>query len=146
MGSHCSILFLPSPPPFVDHGDLLAHHPLKESLHSEGVLELSKMCCFAVSQLLMLGKSIISNASKVPDEDGDEDSADIDWPDDSFEKAKIIRTKVQSMTGFVEAVSNSFITEELWQRYPSSRDQTTIESIMTCKYPSIPLDGSSSPC
>jgi hypothetical protein len=65
------------------------------------------MCCFAVSQLLMLGKSIISNANKVQDEDADEN---IDWPEDSIEKAKIIRAKAQSMTGYVEAVSNSFIT------------------------------------
>lgn len=71
---------------------------------------LSEMCCFAVSQLLLLGKSILSNASKVQDEDADEDIANIDWPDDSVEKAKIIRTKAQSMTGYVEAVSNSFIT------------------------------------
>lgn len=68
------------------------------------------MCCFAVSQLLMLGKSILSNAGKVQDEDADEDIANIDWPEDSVEKAKIIRSKAQSMTGYVEAVSNSFIT------------------------------------
>ncbi|KAK4562332.1 hypothetical protein RGQ29_004997 [Quercus rubra] len=30
-----------------------------------------------------------------------------------------------------------YVTEELWQRLPSSRDQTAIESIMMCKYPSI---------
>ena len=65
------------------------------------------MCCFAVSQLLLLGKSIISNANKVED---DEDTMNIDWPEDSVEKAKIIRTKAQSMTANVEAVSNSFIT------------------------------------
>lgn len=67
------------------------------------------MCCFAVSQLLLLGKSIISNANKV-EEDGDEDMMNIEWPEDSVEKAKIIRTKAQLMTGKVEAVSNSFIT------------------------------------
>lgn len=67
------------------------------------------MCCFAVSQLLLLGKSIISNANKV-EEDADEDMMNIEWPEDSVEKAKIIRTKAQSMTGNVEAVSNSFIT------------------------------------
>ena len=71
---------------------------------------LSEMCCFAVSQLLMLGKSILSNAGKVQDEDADEDIANIDWPEDSVEKAKIIRSKAQSMTGYVEAISNSFIT------------------------------------
>lgn len=67
------------------------------------------MCCFAVSQLLSFGKSIISNANKV-EGDADEDMVDIDWPEDSVEKAKIIRMKAQSMTGNVEAVSNSFIT------------------------------------
>ena len=30
-----------------------------------------------------------------------------------------------------------YVTEELWQRLPSSKDRTTIESIMICKYPSI---------
>lgn len=74
------------------------------------VQRLSEMCCSAVSQLLMLGKSIISNTNKVQDEDADGDMMNIDWPEDSVEKAKIIRTKAQSMTGYVEAVSNSFIT------------------------------------
>lgn len=68
------------------------------------------MCCVAVSQLLLLGKSIISNASKIQDGDADSDALNIDWPEDSVEKAKIIRTKVQSMTAYLEAVSNSFIT------------------------------------
>lgn len=68
------------------------------------------MCCFAVSQLLILGKSIISNTNKIQDEDADTDILNIDWPEDSVEKAKIIRTKAQSMTGYVEAVSSSFIT------------------------------------
>lgn len=76
-----------------------------ESLHSEGVHRLSEMCCFAVSQVLMLGKSVISSANKVEDED-----LKIDWPEDSIEKAMIIRTRVQSMTVNVEAVSSSFIT------------------------------------
>ncbi|KAL5858063.1 hypothetical protein ACOSQ3_005521 [Xanthoceras sorbifolium] len=81
-----------------------------ESLHSEGVHRISEMCCFAVSQLLMLGKSIISSTNKVQDEDADGDMLNIDWPEDSVEKAKIIRTKAQSMTSYVEVVSNSFIT------------------------------------
>ncbi|EXB63670.1 hypothetical protein L484_027013 [Morus notabilis] len=80
-----------------------------ESLHSEGVHRLSEMCCSAVSQLLMLGKSIISGANK-DQEDADADVLNIDWPEDSVEKAKIIRSKAQLMTGYVEAVSNSFIT------------------------------------
>lgn len=71
---------------------------------------LSEMCCSAVSQLLMLGKSVISNANKVQQEDADGDIVDIDWPEDSVEKAKVMRTKARSMAGYVEAVSNSFIT------------------------------------
>ncbi|CAH8387119.1 unnamed protein product [Eruca vesicaria subsp. sativa] len=35
-----------------------------ESLHSEGVHRLSEMCCFAVTHLLILGKSMISHATK----------------------------------------------------------------------------------
>ncbi|XP_022727073.1 uncharacterized protein LOC111282998 [Durio zibethinus] len=81
-----------------------------ELLHSEGVHRLSEMCCFAVSQLLMLGKSVISSANKVQDEDADGNMMNIDWPEDSVEKAKLIRVKAQSMTGYVEAVSSSFIT------------------------------------
>lgn len=69
------------------------------------------MCCFAVSQLLILGKSIISKTNKGSnDEAADEDLVQIDWPEDSLEKAKFIRTKAQSMTEKVDAVSHSFIT------------------------------------
>ena len=67
------------------------------------------MCCSAVSQLLMIGKSVISNADKAPDTDAD-DIVKIDWPEDAIEKAKVIRIRVQSMTGKVDEVSNSFIT------------------------------------
>ncbi|XVE66894.1 hypothetical protein DITRI_Ditri08aG0116600 [Diplodiscus trichospermus] len=81
-----------------------------ESLHSEGVHRLSELCCFAVSQLLMLGKSVISSANKVQDKNPDGDMMNIDWPEDSVEKAKLIRVKAQSMTGFLEAVSSSFST------------------------------------
>ncbi|KAM1862822.1 hypothetical protein ACFX14_003236 [Malus domestica] len=81
-----------------------------ESLHSEGVHRLSELCCSAVSQLLMLGKSIISSANKTQAEDVDADLENIDWPEDSVEKAKIIRSKTQTMTGYVEAVSSSFVT------------------------------------
>ncbi|KAF3435679.1 hypothetical protein FNV43_RR22770 [Rhamnella rubrinervis] len=80
-----------------------------ESIHSEGVHRLSEMCCSAVSHLMILGKSVISSANKIQ-EDADTDLVNIDWPEDSVEKAKIIRSKAQSMTGYVEAVSNSFIT------------------------------------
>ncbi|KAL0356781.1 UNVERIFIED_CONTAM: hypothetical protein Scaly_1363800 [Sesamum calycinum] len=81
-----------------------------DTLHSEGVHRLSEMCCFAVTQLLMLGKSIISSASKVQDQEIEEETMKIDWPVDSVERAKIIRTKAKSMTGNMEAVFNSFIT------------------------------------
>ncbi|XP_061376317.1 uncharacterized protein LOC133318343 [Gastrolobium bilobum] len=81
-----------------------------ESLHSEGVHRLSEMCCFAVSQLLMLGKSIISRANKSEDEEADDNKANIEWPEDVSAKAKIIRINAQTMIGYVEAVSNSFIT------------------------------------
>ncbi|KAF6177039.1 hypothetical protein GIB67_015914 [Kingdonia uniflora] len=77
-----------------------------ETIHSEGVHRLSELCCLAVSQLLMLGKSIISNINKAQNEE----VVKIDWPEDSAAKAKIIRSKAQSMAGDVEAVSNSFIT------------------------------------
>ncbi|MQL75913.1 hypothetical protein Taro_008292 [Colocasia esculenta] len=80
-----------------------------ETLHSEGVHRLSELCCYAVSQVLMLGKSVISNVNKTHGEEVD-DNIEIDWPEDSVSKAKIIRLKAQSMTGDVEAVSNSFIT------------------------------------
>ncbi|GAB2246689.1 hypothetical protein Droror1_Dr00006571 [Drosera rotundifolia] len=81
-----------------------------ESLHSEGVHRLTEICCVAVSQLLMLGKSIISNANKHQEEDSSGDFLNISWPVDSLEKAWIVRTRAQSMTVSVEAVSNSFIT------------------------------------
>ncbi|KAJ6716684.1 BAT2 DOMAIN PROTEIN [Salix koriyanagi] len=81
-----------------------------ETLHSEGVHRLSEMCCSAMSQLLMLGKSVIFNCNKAQQEETDGDIVDIDWPEDSVEKAKMMRTKARSMTGYVEAVSNSFIT------------------------------------
>ena len=68
------------------------------------------LCCFAVSQLLIFGKSIISTANKAKNEDGDEQSVNIEWPEDVVEKAKMIRVNVQTMIGYVESVSNSFIT------------------------------------
>lgn len=67
------------------------------------------MCCFAVSQLLVLGKSIISRANNTEDE-ADDDKANIEWPEDVSAKANIIRINAQKMIGYVEAVSNSFIT------------------------------------
>lgn len=78
---------------------------------------LSEVCCFAVTQLLGLGKSVISNANKVQDQEIEEEMEMIDWPEDYVERAKIIRTKVQSMTGDVEAVFNSFVAGKLWFRF-----------------------------
>lgn len=81
-----------------------------ESLHSEGVHRLSEICCFAVSQLLMLGKSMISNVSKNQEEKADQNMIRIEWPEDSLEKAIVIRSKAQAMKESLEAISNSFIT------------------------------------
>lgn len=71
---------------------------------------LSELCCFAVSQLLILGKSVISHASKMKSEETYENTVKIEWPGDSVSKAKIIRFKAQSMSGDVETVYNSFST------------------------------------
>ncbi|CAI0406825.1 unnamed protein product [Linum tenue] len=81
-----------------------------DTLHSEGIHRLSDITCSAVSQLLMLGKSIIAHANKLPKEDAEEDVIKVDWPEDSVDRAKLIREKAQTMAGYVEAVSNSFIT------------------------------------
>ncbi|XP_071691764.1 uncharacterized protein [Rutidosis leptorrhynchoides] len=82
-----------------------------DSLHSEGVHRLSEMCCIAVSQLLILGKSVIQYANKPQDAvDDDEDIVKLDWPEDCIEKAKTIRMKTQLMTEYLEAVAVSFVT------------------------------------
>ncbi|CAN6281475.1 unnamed protein product [Urochloa humidicola] len=80
-----------------------------ETIHSEGVHRLSEMCCLAVSQLLVLGKSVISSGNKSKNED-DENDIKIDWPEDPISKAKIIRWKVQSISLDMEKVSISFAT------------------------------------
>ena len=71
---------------------------------------LSEICCFAVTQLLKLGKSIISEANKLEDQ---EIEVKIDWPEDFVERAKIIRSKAQSVTENMEAVYNGFITGKI---------------------------------
>ncbi|KAK4340279.1 hypothetical protein RND71_041741 [Anisodus tanguticus] len=81
-----------------------------DTLHSEGVHRLSELCCFAATQLVMLGKSIISTANKVVDQDANAEIVKMEWPEDSIERAKLIRAKACSMTGCVEAVSSSFVT------------------------------------
>ncbi|XP_051179263.1 uncharacterized protein [Lolium perenne] len=79
-----------------------------ETIHSEGVHRLSEMCCLAVSQLLVLGKSVISAADTSKNEDGDD--VKIDWPEDLVSKAEIIRCRAQSIAGDIEKVSTSFAT------------------------------------
>lgn len=74
---------------------------------------LSELCCSAVTQLFMLGKSIISSANKAQNEETEQEDMKIEWPEDSVERAKLIRSKAQSMAGDVELVSNSFITGKL---------------------------------
>ncbi|KAL3350646.1 hypothetical protein AABB24_023197 [Solanum stoloniferum] len=81
-----------------------------DTLHSEGVHRLSELCCFAATQLVMLGKSIMSTANKVADQDANVEILKMEWPEDSIERAKVIQAKACSMTGCVEAVSSSFIT------------------------------------
>ncbi|KAJ1697182.1 hypothetical protein LUZ63_005694 [Rhynchospora breviuscula] len=81
-----------------------------ESIHSEGVHRLSEVCCLAVSQLLLLGKSVISKSgNKANGEEADED-VKIEWPEDLVSKANIIRSKAQFMSSDVIKVSSSFIT------------------------------------
>ncbi|CAN4112288.1 unnamed protein product [Withania somnifera] len=81
-----------------------------DTLHSEGVHRLAELCCFAANQLIMLGKSIISTANKVVDQDANGEILKMEWSEDSVERAKVIRAKTCSMSGCVEAVSSSFIT------------------------------------
>ncbi|KAL6843573.1 hypothetical protein ACP4OV_026635 [Aristida adscensionis] len=81
-----------------------------ESIHSEGVHRLSEMCCLAVSQLLVLGKSVISSSANKSKNEDDENDVKIDWPEDLIAKAKIIRWKVQSISADMEKVSTSFAT------------------------------------
>ncbi|RLN40063.1 uncharacterized protein C2845_PM01G28840 [Panicum miliaceum] len=81
-----------------------------ETIHSEGVHRLSEMCCLAVSQFLVLGKSVISATNKSKNEEDDENDVKIDWPEDPISKAKIIRWKAQSISVDMEKVSTSFAT------------------------------------
>lgn len=57
----------------------------------------------------MLGKYLICSANGAKDEN-DVDLMKIEWPEDIVGKAKIIRTKAESMTGYAESISQSFIT------------------------------------
>ncbi|WOK92231.1 hypothetical protein Cni_G00922 [Canna indica] len=81
-----------------------------ENVHSECIHRLTELCCSAVSQLLALGKSVISSANKAKSEEADDDAPKIDWPEDSVSKAKIIRYKAQAMSVDMETVCNSFVT------------------------------------
>ncbi|KAJ9537807.1 hypothetical protein OSB04_030540 [Centaurea solstitialis] len=103
-----------------------------DSLHSEGIHRLSEMCCIAVSQLLVLGKSVIHHANKGQDADADadEDILKLEWPEDTIEKAKTIRTKTQSMTGYLEAVASSFVTgiSDVAEAYAAAIKSATADS------------------
>eukprot|EP01018_Ginkgo_biloba_P039607 Gb_08797 [translate_table: standard] len=81
-----------------------------EAIRAEGVHRLSELCCLGISQLLTLGKSVLSTSTKAQSNELKEDSSRVEWPDDYILKAKLIRAKAQAMRGDIEAVSNSFIT------------------------------------
>ncbi|KAI7726546.1 hypothetical protein M8C21_032097, partial [Ambrosia artemisiifolia] len=111
-----------------------------DSLHSEGIHRLSEMCCIAVSQLLNLGKSVIHNANKDQDAAADdEDILNIEWPEDSIEKAKTMRMKTQSMTGYLEAVAISFVTgiSDVAEAYAAAIKSATADSPETVPEKSI---------
>jgi hypothetical protein len=71
---------------------------------------LSELCCLAVTQLLLLGKSVISKSGNKAKDEADEEDVKIEWPEDLVSKAKIIRLKAQFMSSDVLKVSASFIT------------------------------------
>ncbi|KAG8098076.1 hypothetical protein GUJ93_ZPchr0013g35712 [Zizania palustris] len=75
-----------------------------ETIHSGCVHRLSEMCCLAVIELLLLGKSVIYTTNKQKNED-DENDVKIEWPEDPISKAKIIRWKAQSISVDIERVS-----------------------------------------
>ncbi|KAL4588764.1 hypothetical protein LXL04_001659 [Taraxacum kok-saghyz] len=115
-----------------------------DSLHSEGVHRLSEMCCIAVSQLVMIAKSVINNG-KNGDGDEEDDIVKIDWPEDCIEKAKTIRTKTQSMTGYMEAVAISFMTgisdvAEAYQGAIKSATEVVPEKVIEDKVKSLSED------
>ncbi|XP_071716700.1 uncharacterized protein [Rutidosis leptorrhynchoides] len=101
-----------------------------DSLHSEGVHRLSEICCIAVSQLLILAKSVIHYANKPQDAEDDEDIVKIDWPEDSIEKAKTLKMKTQSMTGYIESVAISFVTgiSDVAEAYAAAMKSATADS------------------
>ncbi|MCD9560443.1 hypothetical protein HAX54_019125 [Datura stramonium] len=71
-----------------------------DTLHSEGVHRLSELCCFAATQLVMLGKSIISTANKVADQDANAEIVKMEWPEDSIERAKVIlQSRISEVAG-----------------------------------------------
>ncbi|KAI3712233.1 hypothetical protein L1987_70784 [Smallanthus sonchifolius] len=102
-----------------------------DSLHSEGIHRLSEMCCIAVSQLLILGKSVIHNANKAQDAANDDDDIiKIEWPEDSVEKVKAIRMKAQSMTGYLESDAISFAAgiSDVAEAYAAAINSATLDS------------------
>lgn len=103
-----------------------------DTIHSEGVHRLSEICCYAVTQLLMLGKSmtVISGANKLQDQEIQEETVKIDWPEDSVERAKIIRSRAQSMTENMEAIFNGFTTgiSDVAESYSAAIKSASAES------------------
>ena len=69
---------------------------------------LSKLCCLAISELLLLSKSVLSTSPKTQSDKVMEYSLKIEWLDDYILKAKFIKSKSQAMTDDIEVISNSF--------------------------------------
>ncbi|KAH7373071.1 hypothetical protein KP509_17G035700 [Ceratopteris richardii] len=76
-----------------------------DAIRVEGIHKLSELCAAGILQLLYLGKSVL-----MPTSEEAENPNDISWPEDCLEKAKLIRAQVQSISGDIEAISNSFVT------------------------------------
>ncbi|XP_076926079.1 uncharacterized protein LOC143589118, partial [Bidens hawaiensis] len=70
---------------------LIKTHGRLDPIYSEGIHRLSEMCCIALSQLLILGKSVTHNENKAQDPADDMDIVKIEWPKDFMEKAKTMR-------------------------------------------------------
>ncbi|XVF39232.1 hypothetical protein PTKIN_Ptkin01aG0019300 [Pterospermum kingtungense] len=88
----------------------------------------------AIGYSVSAPESVISSANKVKEEeDADSDMMNIEWPGDSLEKAKLIRAKAQSMTGYVEAVSISFIIAEAYLAAIESAAANSQEALAQAK-------------
>eukprot|EP00252_Welwitschia_mirabilis_P026732 TRINITY_DN885_c0_g1_i1.p1 TRINITY_DN885_c0_g1~~TRINITY_DN885_c0_g1_i1.p1 ORF type:complete len:508 (+),score=115.72 TRINITY_DN885_c0_g1_i1:332-1855(+) len=81
-----------------------------EAIRTEEVHRVAELCCLGISQLLMLGKSVLSTNMKALNGDQNEKYLNIVWPEDVLLKAKFVRAKAQALTSNVITVSNSFTT------------------------------------